>query len=91
MRPHTRKPVVLVPSCNRTMGEHAFHVAGKKYVDAVRLAGCLPLIVPTAQLEERDELDALLDLADGVLLTGSPSNVDPVHFGQDVHTNREIR
>ena len=77
-----RKPVVLVPACNRMVGEHPFHIAGKKYVDAVRLAGCLPLIVPTAQ---RDELDALLDLADGVLLTGSPSNVHPSHFSEPVH------
>jgi len=76
------KPVVLVPACNRMLGEHAFHVAGKKYIDAVRLAGCQPLIVPTARA---DELDALLDLADGVLLTGSPSNVHPRHFAQDVH------
>lgn len=75
------KPVVLVPACNRMMGEHPFHVAGKKYIDAVRLAGCQPLIVPTAQA---DEFDALLDLADGVLLTGSASNVHPRHFGEDV-------
>ena len=39
-----RKPVVLVPGCNRQLGEHPFHVVGKKYIDAVRLAGCLPLI-----------------------------------------------
>jgi putative glutamine amidotransferase len=77
-----RKPVVLVPACNRVLGEHPFHVAGKKYLDAVRLAGCQPLIVPSA---EEAELDALLDLADGVLLTGSPSNVHPSHFGEDVH------
>ena len=76
------KPVVLVPACNRMLGDHAFHVAGKKYIDAVRLAGCQPLIVPTALV---DELDALLDLADGVLLTGSPSNVHPRHFAEDVH------
>ena len=76
------KPVVLVPACNRRLGDHPFHVAGKKYIDAVRLAGCQPLIVPNAQL---DELEALLDLADGVLLTGSPSNVHPRHFGEDVH------
>ena len=82
MHPHSRKPVVLVPSCNRMMGEHAFHVAGKKYVDAVRLADCQPLIVPTAT---PGELDALLDLADGVLLTGSVSNVHPARFGQNVH------
>ena len=78
----TRAPVVLVPACNRVLGEHPFHVAGKKYIDAVRLAGCVPLIVPGAS---PDELDALLDLADGVLLTGSASNVHPRHFGQDVH------
>jgi len=76
------KPVVLVPACNRMLGAHPFHVAGKKYVDAVRLAGCQPLIVPTALVEE---LGALLDLADGVLLTGSASNVHPRHFAEDVH------
>ena len=75
------KPVVLVPACNRLQGHHVYHVAGKKYVDAVRLAGCQPLIVPSAG---PDELDALLDLAHGVLLTGSPSNVHPSHFYEDV-------
>jgi putative glutamine amidotransferase len=81
-----RKPVVLVPACNRMMGEHPFHVAGKKYIDAVRLAGCTPLIVPTASIDQlTDELDALLDLADGVLLTGSASNVHPRHFDEAVH------
>lgn len=78
----TRKPLVLVPACNRMLGEHAFHVTGKKYVDAVRLAGATPLVVPTADL---DDFDALLALADGVLLTGSPSNVHPDHFDEAVH------
>ena len=76
------KPVVLVPACNRQLGHHPFHIAGKKYVDFVRLAGCLPLVVPNA-LE--DEVEALLDLADGVMLTGSPSNVHPRHFDEGVH------
>lgn len=77
----TRSPVVLVPACQRVLGRHPFHVAGKKYLDAVRLAGCVPLVVPAAQ---PDELPTLLDLADGVLLTGSPSNVHPSHFGEAV-------
>ena len=77
----TSKPVVLVPSCNRMLGQHPFHIAGRKYIEAVRLAGGLPLIVPVAHA---DELDELLDLAHGVLLTGSPSNVHPRHFGEDV-------
>ena len=76
------KPLVLVPACNRQLGDHPFHIAGQKYVDAVRLAGCTPLVVPTA---EPDEIPGLLALADGVLLTGSPSNVHPSLFGEDVH------
>ncbi|TAK84222.1 MAG: gamma-glutamyl-gamma-aminobutyrate hydrolase family protein [Aquabacterium sp.] len=74
-------PLVLVPACQRILGRHPFHVAGKKYIDAVRMAGCVPLVVPAAQA---DELPALLDLASGILLTGSPSNVHPSHFGEDV-------
>jgi putative glutamine amidotransferase len=76
------KPIVFVPGCNRVIGYHPFHIAGKKYIDAVRLAGCQGLIVPTAQ---PDELDALLDLAHGVLLTGSPSNVHPRHFDEEIY------
>jgi putative glutamine amidotransferase len=75
-------PVVLVPACNRVLGHHPFHIAGHKYVEAVRLAGALPLVVPNAR---PDEVDALLELADGVLLTGSPSNVHPQHFDEGVH------
>lgn len=76
------KPVVLVPACNRMLGQHPYQVVGKKYIDAVRLAGCQPLVVPWASI---DEIDALLDLADGVFLTGSPSNVHPGQFGEGVH------
>lgn len=76
------RPIVLVPACNQRVGQYPSHTAGKKYVDAVRLAGGQPLIVPTA---EPDELPALLDLADGVFLTGSPSNVHPSHFAEAVH------
>src|SRR5688572_19726475 len=75
------KPVVLVPACNRTLAQHPCHIAGREYVDAVRLARCQPLLVPSA---EPGELDALLDIAHGVLLTGSPSNVHPSHFGEAV-------
>jgi putative glutamine amidotransferase len=75
------KPVVLVPACNQQIGLHPYHIAGKKYVDFVRLAGCVPLVVPNAS---EDEARQLLALADGVLLTGSPSNVHPSHFDEPV-------
>jgi putative glutamine amidotransferase len=82
MRSNNDLPVVLVPACNRQLGDHLFHIAGKKYVDFVRLAGCLPLVVPNAL---GAEVEPLLALADGVLLTGSPSNVHPRHFDEGVH------
>lgn len=78
----TGKPIVLVPACSRPIGEHPFYATGKKYIEAVRLAGCTPLIVPSVQPHE---LDALLAMADGVLLTGSPSNVHPMNFDEAVH------
>ena len=74
--------MVLVPACNKMLGQHPFHVAGKKYVDAVWLAGCLPLVVPVAASHDVDDL---LALADGVFLTGSVSNIHPRQFGEDVH------
>lgn len=79
--PLIHAPLVLVPSCQRVLGRHPFHVVGKKYVDAIRLAGGVPLMVPGASAHE---LSAMLDVVDGVLLTGSPSNVHPSHFNEDV-------
>jgi putative glutamine amidotransferase len=78
----TRPPVVIVTSCNRLAAGHVVHLSGKKYVDAVRLAGALPLIAPPLSPAQ---LGDLLDSVDGVLMTGSPSNVHPSHFGQVVH------
>lgn len=76
------RPIVLMPACNRVLGDHACHFIGQKYVDAVRLAGCLPLAVPSA---EPGDIGELLAVADGVCLTGSPSNVHPSHFDEAVH------
>lgn len=65
------------------LGDHPNHTVGKKYTDAVRLAGCLPALFTT--IDGPEELAGLLDIADGVLLTGSPSNVHPSHFGEIVY------
>jgi len=75
------RPVVLVPACNRMLAHHCFHMAGKQYVDAVWLAGARPYVVPYADPEDIDEV---LAIAHGVLLTGSPSNVHPSYFNENV-------
>jgi hypothetical protein len=82
-----RRPVVLVPACNRMLGEHPFHVARRKYVDAVRLAGACRWWCRAPSRRDRP----LLDLADGVLLTGSVSNVHPSHFDEGRCTTRPCR
>ena len=79
-----KKPIVLIPADVKQIGEHPFHAVGQKYLIAVaEAAGALPLVVPA--ISNHIEPDALLRIADGVLLTGSPSNVHPSHFGQAVH------
>lgn len=75
------RPLVLVPACGKLLGGDPYQAVGRKYLDAVALAGCQAVMVPGGELAD---LGHLLDLADGVLLTGSPSNVHPRHFGQTV-------
>ncbi|NYE63109.1 putative glutamine amidotransferase [Duganella sp. 1224] len=76
-----RSPVVLVPACVKQIGAHPYHTAQLKYVAAVADgARCTPLIVPA--LGAATDFEALLALADGVMLTGSPSNVHASLYGE---------
>lgn len=77
-------PIVIVPACTAQIGAHPYHVAQMKYVDAVlRAANCLPLVLPA--FGNATDFEAVLATADGLMLTGSPSNVHPSHYEQDVH------
>lgn len=79
-----RQPVVLVPACSTRTGSHPYHVVQFKYVDAVaQAAHCAPLILPA--LGSATDLETVLGVAHGVMLTGSPSNVDPSFYGQELH------
>ena len=78
-----RSPIVLVPACTRQFGEFPYYGAQIKYVDAVvNGAGCAPLVLPA--VGQAMDLEAMLSICDGILLTGSASNVHPSHYGQDV-------
>jgi len=61
------------------LGLHPYHVVGDKYARAVLdAAGGLPLLIPA--LAEELGLDELLVRLDGVMFTGSHSNVEPHHY-----------
>jgi putative glutamine amidotransferase len=73
-----RKPLIGIPADRRTLGPHPFHCVGEKYIAAVAdAAEAIPLPIPA--LGERD-VDQLLETLDGILLTGSPSNVEPHRY-----------
>ena len=73
------RPVVAISTDRVERHGHATHAGFDGYVRAVAdAAGALPLLLPCAA----DALDAetLVASVDGVLLTGSPSNVDPARY-----------
>jgi putative glutamine amidotransferase len=73
-------PVIGIPACLVPRDGFASHQVGDKYVDSViDGAGGLPLIIPA--LGPRLDFDALLAELDGLLITGSLSNVEPHHYG----------
>ena len=75
----TRPFVVGIPCDRRMMGRHPFHMAGEKYALAVREgAGAMPLLIPV--LENPIPVGDILKVVDGLLFTGSPSNVAPRHY-----------
>jgi len=77
----SNRPVIGIPADQRMIGPHPFHAVGDKYVRAVvDAADAIPLLIPA--LGERLGLDELLVHLDGILFTGSPSNVEPnLYYG----------
>lgn len=82
---HSR-PLVAITADRVERHGHAAHAMLHGYVAAVaRVAGALPLALPAAA----DVLDAdtLIATIDGLMLTGSPSNVAPQRYGDDAPTD----
>ena len=76
----TRLPVVGIPCDRKRLGDHAFHMVGEKYIEAVRDgAGALPVLIPV--LTPLLDAEEILASVDGLLFTGSTSNVAPHRYG----------
>jgi putative glutamine amidotransferase len=75
----SRLPLIGVSACTREIGPQTYHIAGDKYLRAVAVgAGGIPLVIPA--LAELMDQATLLSGLDGLLLTGSPSNVEPHQY-----------
>ena len=73
-------PVVLFTADSRDFDGYTWHCAPTTYLEAVlAVSGGMPLIL--SAFGARLDLDAVLDRVDGVVATGSRSNVHPSHYG----------
>jgi putative glutamine amidotransferase len=81
------RPLVGISACLKENGRGGWHhTVGDKYVQAaIHAVGALPILIPAfgptfGDNAMTEALDRLLETLDGVLLTGSPSNVEPHHY-----------
>jgi putative glutamine amidotransferase len=76
------QPLVAVSTDVRQFDNYTWHATPQQYIEAaVTAAGVLPVLVPS--FGDRLDLDRLLASVDGVMLTGSKSNVHPSLYGGD--------
>jgi putative glutamine amidotransferase len=85
----SQKPVVgVIGSLHLIEGKFPAQRVGERNLRAVaEAAGALPLMF--AGTPEITEIDALLDIVDGILLTGARANVHPSRFGHEAHPSSE--
>lgn len=72
-------PFIGVVACNQQLGLHPFNIVGEKYLlSIVNGAKGFPLVIPSLGLTV--PTPELLSRLDGILFTGSPSNIEPHHY-----------
>lgn len=81
MSQHSHRPVLGVISCNRAVDNQAAQTVMTRYLNsALTYADAAGLLVPAMPglMQARDVSPRL----DGLLLTGTPSNLDPQRYGE---------
>ena len=74
-----QKPLVAIAADTRQHDGYIWHGSPQTYLEAaVEVAQVTPLLVPA--FGQRIDLDAILDAVDGVLATGSKTNVHPALY-----------
>ena len=79
--PETSAPILIaVPADVKAVENYHWHASPDTYLKAlIRVAKAVPLIVPA--LSDEFDIEAVLERVDGVMLTGSASNVHPDRYG----------
>lgn len=77
------RPLVGVITCRREVEGHPAHMVTDKYLSALRDYGLEPVMLPVWEDIETGAATALLARLDGLLLTGSHTNVTPERYGAE--------
>ena len=73
-------PLIGVTACIRSLGRVSGHTVSEKYIRAVTEGiGGVPIIIPA--VGAGSDPASFIARLDGLLLTGSPSNVEPHQYG----------
>ncbi len=73
------KPVIGIPADRKHIDSLVFQAVGEKYITAVMDgAGGWPMIIPSLAVSIAPQ--AVFDYVDGILFTGSHSNIQPHHY-----------
>jgi putative glutamine amidotransferase len=75
------KPWIGIPTRYHEKSEYIGQI--RHYLDAVLWAGGLPLMIPT--VDDRSIVREYVERVDGILLPGSPTDIDPKHYGAEPH------
>ncbi len=82
------KPLVGISCCRKMFGTYGMqnHAASDTYVRAVdEVVDGVPVLLPANG--SAADIDVLLDRLDGIILTGSRSNVQPSFYGGPAHSD----
>ncbi len=77
-----KKPWIGIPTRYHESTEYIGQI--RHYLDAILWAGGLPLMIPT--LNDRELVRSYVERVQGVLLPGSPTDLDPVHYAAEPHS-----
>lgn len=80
------RPIVGIMCCNEFVERPVQTVATRFIKPLARLCGVSPLLVPA--VADGGDLEALVNVLDGLLLTGSRSNVEPQRTAEWALLNR---
>lgn len=76
------KPIVAVPADIRAFDGTTWHAVQQQYVRAaLKVADVMSFLIPA--FEAGNDTDAILDRVDGLMVTGSATNVHPSLYGRE--------